>query len=118
MSVELLAGDPSSGTGILFSRWRVSSGRIQATRQGKPKYPYAHAELKKYLYDDKIPLSSFWRMKWQSPARARRKSGVPNQVAEVMVRLVDTGLKMEAFFLAPSSCRVKRRHDAQPQYQQ
>jgi L-serine dehydratase len=114
MSVELLAGDQklleqeyySVGGG--FIEWKG----YKATRQRQTEVPYAHAsELKKYLYDDKNPLEKlFWRMKMAISGKSEKEIWeFLDQVAEVMVRLVDTGLKMESVLPGPSSCRVKRR---------
>jgi L-serine dehydratase len=112
MSVELLAGDQklleqeyySVGGG--FIEWKG----YKPPDKGKPKYPYAHAsELKKYLYDDKIPLATLLLENEMAISGKSEKEiwEFLDQVAEVMVRLVDTGLKVDSVLPGPIKLHSK-----------
>jgi L-serine dehydratase len=106
MSAELLAGNEklyeleyySVGGG--FIEWKG----YKPPEKGQPKYPYAHArELKKYLFDDKIPLAKVLLENEMSISGKSEKEiwEFLDQVAEVMTRLVETGLKTEGVLPGP-----------------
>jgi L-serine dehydratase len=112
MSVELLAGDQKLYEQEYYS---VGGGFIEwkgykPPDKGKPKYPYAHAsELKKYLFDDKIPLHKLL-MENEMAISGKSEKDINeflDQVAEVMVRLVDTGLKADSVLPGPIKLHSK-----------
>ena len=78
--------------------------------KGKPKYPFKLArELKKYLIDDKVPLA---RLLLENEMAISGKSEKQiweflDQVAEVMVRGVDAGLKAESVLPGPIKLHSK-----------
>jgi len=78
--------------------------------KGQPKYPYQHAqELKKYLIDDKIPLP---RLLLENEMAISGKSEKDireflDQVSEVMVRGVDTGLSVDSVLPGPIKLHSK-----------
>jgi L-serine dehydratase len=72
--------------------------------KGQPKYPFEHArELKKYLIDDKIPLPKLLLENEMSISGKSEKDiwEFLDQVSEVMVRGVDTGLTVESGLPCP-----------------
>ena len=112
MTAVLLAGDE---TLYELEYYSVGGGFIEwkgykAPDKGQPKYPFAHArELKKYLIDDKIPLA---RLLLENEMAISGKSEKEiweflDQVAEVMVRGVDTGLKVESVLPGPIKLQSK-----------
>jgi L-serine dehydratase len=112
MSGVLLAGDKklyeleyySVGGG--FIEWKG----YKPPDKGKPKYPFAHAkELKKYLIDDKIPLAKILIENELAISGKSEKEvwEFLDQVAEVMVRGVDTGLKVESVLPGPIKLHSK-----------
>lgn len=89
-----------------FIEWK---GYI-APEKGQPKYPFAHAkELKKYLIDDNIPLGKLLLENELAISGKSEKevSEFLDQVAEVMIRGVDTGLKVESVLPGPIKLHSK-----------
>ncbi|HEY2587061.1 MAG TPA: L-serine ammonia-lyase [Tepidisphaeraceae bacterium] len=112
MTCVLLAGDQklydleyySVGGG--FIEWRGYT----PPEKGQPKYPYAHAkELKKYLYDDKVPLPKLLLENEMSISGKSEKEiwEFVDQVADVMTRMVDTGLTAESVLPGPIKLHSK-----------
>jgi len=112
MTAVLLAGnDPlyeleyySVGGG--FIEWKG----YKAPEKGQPKYPYEHAkDLKKYLIDDKIPLPKLLLENELAISGKSEKDiwELLDQVSEVMVRGVDTGLKVESILPGPIKLHSK-----------
>jgi L-serine dehydratase len=112
MIAKLLAGDQ---TLYELEYYSVGGGFIEwkgykPPDKGKPKYPFKLArELKKFLYDDKIPLA---RLLLENEMAISGKSEKEiweflDQVAEVMVRGVDTGLKVESVLPGPIKLHSK-----------
>jgi len=112
MTAKLLAGNDT-----LFEQeyYSVGGGFIEwkgykPPDKGTPKYPYQHAnELKKYLIDDKIPLP---KLLLENEMAVSGKSEQDiwqflDQVAEVMERGVDTGLKTESVLPGPIKLHSK-----------
>jgi L-serine dehydratase len=112
MTAVLLAGNE---TLFELEYYSVGGGFIEwkgykAPDKGQPKYPYAHArELKKYLIDDKIPLAKVLLENEMAITGKSEKQiwEFLDQVAEVMVRGVDTGLKMESVLPGPIKLHSK-----------
>ena len=112
MTAELLAGNEklyeleyySVGGG--FIEWKG----YKPPEKGKPKYPFEHAKhLKKYLIDDKIPLAKLL-LENEMSISGKSESQIwefLDQVAEVMTRLVDTGLKAEGVLPGPIKLHSK-----------
>jgi L-serine dehydratase len=112
MSCELLAGDEklyeleyySVGGG--FIEWKG----YKPPEKGLPKYPYAHAkELKRYLIDDKIPLAKIL-IENEMAISGKKEQDIwefIDQVADVMMRLVDTGLTAESVLPGPIKLHSK-----------
>ncbi len=78
--------------------------------KGQPKYPYAHArDLKKYNIDDKIPLGKILLENELAISGKSEKEvwEFLDQVAEVMLRGVDTGLKVESVLPGPIKLHSK-----------
>ena len=78
--------------------------------KGQPKYPFEHArELKKYLIDDKIPLPQLLLTNEMAISGKSEKDiwEFLDQVAEVMVRGVDTGLTVESVLPGPIKLHSK-----------
>jgi L-serine dehydratase len=112
MTAELVAGNEklyeleyySVGGG--FIEWKG----YKPPEKGKPKYPYAHGrELKKYIIDDKIPLAKLLLENEMSISGKSEKQiwEFLDQVAEVMTRLVDTGLKTDSVLPGPIKLHSK-----------
>src|SRR6516225_2715157 len=112
MTGKLLAGDEpiyeleyySPGGG--FIEWKG----YKPPDKGQPKYPYQHArELKKYLIDDKIPLGKLLVENEMAISGKSEKQiwEFLDQVAEVMVRGVDTGLKVDSVLPGPIKLHSK-----------
>lgn len=78
--------------------------------KGRPKYPYEHAkELKKYLIDDKIPLPKLLLTNEMAISGKNEKEiwEFLDQVSEVMLRGVNTGLKVESVLPGPIKLHSK-----------
>jgi L-serine dehydratase len=112
MTCKLLAG---SETIYELEYYSVGGGFIEwkgytPPEKGKPKYPFAHAsELKKYLIDDKIPLGKLL-LENEMAISGRSEKQIKeflDQVAEVMIRGVDTGLKMDSVLPGPIKLHSK-----------
>jgi L-serine dehydratase len=112
MTAKLLAGNE---TLYELEYYSVGGGFIEwkghkPPDKGKPKYPFKLArELKKYLFDDKIPLA---RLLLENEMAISGKSEKEiweflDQVADVMVRGVDTGLKVESILPGPIKLHSK-----------
>jgi len=109
---KLLAGDE---TLYELEYYSVGGGFIEwkgykPPDKGKPKYPFAHArELKKYLFDDKIPLGRLLLENEMSISGKSEKQiwEFLDQVIEVMTRLVDTGLTAESILPGPIKLHSK-----------
>jgi len=112
MTCVLLAGNE---TLFELEYYSVGGGFIEwkgykAPDKGQPKYPFQHAsELKKYLIDDKIPLAKVLLENEMAITGKSEKQiwEFLDQVAEVMVRGVDTGLKMESVLPGPIKLHSK-----------
>jgi L-serine dehydratase len=112
MTCELLAGDEKLYSLEYYS---VGGGFIEwkgykPPEKGKPKYPYAHArELKRYLIDDKIPLAKVLLENEMAISGKSEKEiwEFIDQVSEVMMRLVDTGLQAESVLPGPIKLHSK-----------
>jgi L-serine dehydratase len=112
MTCKLLAG-----TSVIYELeyYSVGGGFIEwkgyiAPEKGQPKYPFAHAsELKKYLIDDHIPLGKLL-LENELAISGRSEKEVwefLDQVTEVMLRGVDTGLKVESVLPGPIKLHSK-----------
>jgi L-serine dehydratase len=112
MTAKLLAGDEpiyeleyySPGGG--FIEWKG----YKPPDKGKPKYPYEHArELKRYLIDDKIPLGKLLLENEMAISGKSEKEiwEFLDQVADVMARGVDAGLKAESVLPGPIKLHSK-----------
>lgn len=78
--------------------------------KGQPKYPYQHAnELKKYLIDDKIPLPKLLLENELAISGKNEKDvwELLDQVTEVMVRGVNTGLTADSVLPGPIKLHSK-----------
>ena len=112
MTAKLLAGDQ---TLYELEYYSVGGGFIEwkgykPPDKGQPKYPFEHAgELKKYLIDDKIPLPKLLLENEMSISGKSEKDiwEFLDQVSEVMVRGVDTGLKVESVLPGPIKLHSK-----------
>jgi len=112
MSGVLLAGDE---TLYSLEYYSVGGGFIEwkgykPPDKGQPKYPYEHArELKKYLLDDKVPLPKLLLENEMAISGKSEKEiwEFIDQVAEVMARGVDTGLKVESVLPGPIKLHSK-----------
>jgi L-serine dehydratase len=112
MTCELLAGDEKLYSLEYYS---VGGGFIEwkgykPPDKGKPKYPYAHArELKRFLIDDKIPLAKVLLENEMAISGKSEKEiwEFIDQVSEVMMRLVDTGLQAESVLPGPIKLHSK-----------
>jgi len=112
MTAVLLAGDDklyeleyySVGGG--FIEWKG----YKPPDKGQPKYPYEHAkELKKYLFDDKIPLAKLL-LENEMAISGKSEKDIKeflDQVTEVMIRGVDTGLKVDSVLPGPIKLHSK-----------
>ena len=112
MTAVLLAGDE---TLYELEYYSVGGGFIEwkgykPPDKGKPKYEYQHArELKKYLIDDQIPLGKLL-LENEMAISGRSEKEIwefLDQVAEVMVRGVDTGLKVDSVLPGPIKLHSK-----------
>jgi L-serine dehydratase len=112
MTCELMAGSEklyeleyySVGGG--FIEWKG----YKAPDKGQPKYSFAHAnELKKYLIDDKIPLAKLLLENEMAITGKSEKQiwEFLDQVSEVMLRGVDTGLTVESVLPGPIKLHSK-----------
>jgi len=112
MTAKLLAGNE---TLYELEYYSVGGGFIEwkgykAPDKGQPKYPFEHArELKKYLIDDKIPLPQLLLTNEMAISGKSEKDiwELLDQVAEVMVRGVDTGLTVESVLPGPIKLHSK-----------
>jgi len=112
MTAKLLAGD---ATLYELEYYSVGGGFIEwkgykPPDKGQPKYPFEHArELKKYLIDDKIPLPQLLLANEMAISGKSEKDiwEFLDQVAEVMVRGVDTGLTVESVLPGPIKLHSK-----------
>ena len=115
MTAHLLAGTESLyeleyySVGGGFIEWKG----YRAPEKGIPKYPYAYGrDLKKYLIDDKIPLE---KLLLENEIAISGKSEKEvweflDQVAEVMIRGVEAGLKTEGILPGPIKLHSKAAH--------
>jgi L-serine dehydratase len=112
MTAKLLAGN---ATLYELEYYSVGGGFIEwkgykAPDKGQPKYPFEHArELKKYLIDDKVPLPQLLLTNEMAISGKSEKDiwEFLDQVAEVMVRGVDTGLTVESVLPGPIKLHSK-----------
>jgi L-serine dehydratase len=112
MTAKLLAGDE---TLYELEYYSVGGGFIEwkgykPPDKGQPKYPFQHArELKKYLVDDKIPLPKLLITNEMDISGKSEKeiSEFLDQVSEVMLRGVDTGLSVESVLPGPIKLHSK-----------
>jgi L-serine dehydratase len=112
MTAKLLAGDQTIyeleyySVGGGFIEWKG----YEPPDKGQPKYPFDHArDLKKYLVDDKIPLPQLLLQNEMAISGKSEKDiwEFLDQVAEVMVRGVDTGLTVESVLPGPIKLHSK-----------
>jgi len=78
--------------------------------KGQPKYPYAMArELKKYILDDKVPLGKLLLENEMAVSGKSEKQIMEflDQVADVMFRGVQTGLKVDSVLPGPIKLHSK-----------
>jgi len=114
MTCKLLAGDE---TLYELEYYSVGGGFIEwkgykAPDKGQPKYPFQHAsELKKYLIDDKIPLAKLLLENEMAISGKSEKQIMEflDQVAEVMIRGVDTGLTVDTILPGPIKLHSKAK---------
>jgi L-serine dehydratase len=112
MTAKLLAGDE---TLYELEYYSVGGGFIEwkgykPADKGQPKYPFQHArELKKYLVDDKIPLPKLLLTNEMDISGRSEKDiwEFLDQVSEVMVRGVDTGLSVDSVLPGPIKLHSK-----------
>jgi L-serine dehydratase len=112
MTAKLLAG---SETLYALEYYSVGGGFIEwkgykLPEKGEPKYPFALArDLKKFIIDDKIPLPKLLLENEMAISGKSEKQiwEFLDQVAEVMVRGVDTGLKVESVLPGPIKLHSK-----------
>ena len=112
MSAKLLAGDQ---TLYELEYYSVGGGFIEwkgykPPDKGQPKYPYEHAkELKKYLIDDKIPLPKLLLANEMAISGKSEKDiwEFLDQVSEVMLRGVNTGLTVDSVLPGPIKLHSK-----------
>jgi len=112
MTCVLLAGDQ---TLYELEYYSVGGGFIEwkgyvASEKGQPKYPFAYAkELKKFIIDDHIPLGKLLLENEMAISGKSEKeiNEFLDQVAEVMLRGVDTGLKVESVLPGPIKLHSK-----------
>src|SRR6201993_4326725 len=112
MTAKLLAGNE---TLYELEYYSVGGGFIEwkgykPPDKGQPKYPFEHArELKKYLIDDKIPLGKLLLANEMAISGKSEKDiwEFLDQVSEVMVRGVDTGLSAESVLPGPIKLHSK-----------
>ncbi len=112
MTAKLLAG---SETLYELEYYSVGGGFIEwkgykPAEKGEPKYPFSLArDFKKFLIDDKIPLPKLLLENEMAISGKSEKQiwEFLDQVAEVMVRGVDTGLKVESVLPGPIKLHSK-----------
>jgi L-serine dehydratase len=112
MTAKLLAGNE---TLYELEYYSVGGGFIEwkgykPPDKGQPKYPFEHAkDLNKYLIDDKIPLSKLLLVNEMAISGKSEKDirEFLDQVSEVMVRGVDTGLTVESVLPGPIKLHSK-----------
>jgi L-serine dehydratase len=112
MTAKLLAG---SDTLYELEYYSVGGGFIEwkgykPPDKGQPKYTFEHArDLKKYLIDDKIPLPKLLLANEMAISGKSEKDiwEFLDQVSEVMVRGVDTGLTAESVLPGPIKLHSK-----------
>lgn len=112
MTCKLLSGNE---TLFELEYYSVGGGFIEwkgykAPDKGQPKYPYAHAkELKKYIIDDQIPLGQLLLENEMAISGKSEKQiwEFIDQVAAVMLRGVETGLKAESILPGPIKLHSK-----------
>ena len=112
MTAKLLAGNE---TLYELEYYSVGGGFIEwkgykPPDKGQPKYPFEHArELKKYLIDDKIPLPKLLLANELAISGKSEKEiwEFLDQVSEVMLRGVDTGLSVESVLPGPIKLHSK-----------
>jgi L-serine dehydratase len=112
MTCKLLAG-----TTVIYELeyYSVGGGFIEwkgytAPEKGQPKYPFEHAnELKKFLIDDHIPLGKILLENELAISGKSEKEvwEFLDQVTEVMLRGVDTGLRVESVLPGPIKLQSK-----------
>jgi L-serine dehydratase len=106
-----------AGTETLFELeyYSVGGGFIEwkgyvAPEKGQPKYPFAYAnELQKFLIDDHIPLGKIL-LENEMAISGRSEKEIwefLDQVTEVMLRGVDTGLTVESVLPGPIKLHSK-----------
>ncbi len=106
-----------AGTEILYELeyYSVGGGFIEwkgyvIPEKGQPKYPYQHAkELQKYLIDDQVPLGRLLLENEMAISGKGEKEiwEFLDQVAEVMIRGVETGLTVESILPGPIKLHSK-----------
>jgi L-serine dehydratase len=112
MTAKLLAG---SETLYELEYYSVGGGFIEwkgykPPEKGEPKYPFSLArDFKKFLIDDKILLPKLLLENEMAISGKSEKQiwELLDQVAEVMVRGVDTGLKVESVLPGPIKLHSK-----------
>src|SRR5579863_2498684 len=112
MTGKLLAGDE---TLYELEYYSVGGGFIEwkgykPPDKGQPKYSFQHArELKKYLVDDQIPLPKLLLTNEMDISGKSEKDiwEFLDQVSEVMLRGVDTGLSVESVLPGPIKLHSK-----------
>jgi L-serine dehydratase len=112
MSAKLLSGGK---TLYELEYYSVGGGFIEwkgykPPDKGQPKYVYNYArDLKKYLIDDKIPLSKLLLENEMAISGKSEKDiwEFLDQVSEVMVRGVDTGLSVDSVLPGPIQLHSK-----------
>jgi L-serine deaminase len=112
MKAVLLAGND---TLYELEYYSVGGGFIEwkgykPPQKGQPKYPYQNArDFQKYLIDDKIPLSKVLLENEMAISGKSEKDiwEFIDQVSEVMVRGVDTGLTTESVLPGPIKLHSK-----------
>jgi len=112
MTPKLLAGNE---TLYELEYYSVGGGFIEwkgykPPEKGQPKYPYAQAkDLKKYQYDDKILLPKLLLENEMAISGKSEKEiwEFLDQVTEVMVRGVDTGLSVDSVLPGPIKLHSK-----------
>ena len=112
MTAKLLAG---SDTLYELEYYSVGGGFIEwkgykPPDKGQPKYPFEHAkELKKYLIDDQIPLAKLLLENEMAISGKSEKDirEFLDQVSEVMLRGVNTGLSADSVLPGPIKLHSK-----------
>lgn len=112
MTCVLLAGNDSI---YELEYYSVGGGFIEwkgytPLQKGQPKYPFEHArELKKFIIDDHIPLGKLLLENEMAISGKSEKDirEFLDQVSEVMIRGVDTGLMVESVLPGPIKLHSK-----------